>query len=107
METYSFDDLNGKVCAITGGGGVIGTALAKAIASTGAKIAILDLIEEYANKAAEQVKAEVPEATVIGVVANVLEKDSLMKAKEEINQKFGKIDILVNCAGGNSPKATT
>lgn len=107
MKQYSFDDLNGKVCAITGGGGVIGTALAKGIATTGAKIAILDLIEEYANKAAEQVKAEVPGATVIGVVANVLEKDSLVKAKEEINQKLGKIDILVNCAGGNSPKATT
>lgn len=107
MKQYSFDDLNGKVCAITGGGGVIGTALAKGIATTGAKIAILDLIEEYANKAAEQVKAEVPGATVIGVVANVLEKDSLAKAKEKINQKLGKIDILVNCAGGNSPKATT
>jgi NAD(P)-dependent dehydrogenase (short-subunit alcohol dehydrogenase family) len=107
MKTYSFDDLNGKVCAITGGGGVIGTALAQGIATTGAKIAILDLIEEYAKKAAEQVKAEVPGATVIGVVANVLEKDSLAKAKEDINQKLGKIDILVNCAGGNSPKATT
>ena len=106
MKKYSFDDLNGKVCVITGGGGIIGTALAKAIASTGAKIAILDLFKDIADKAAAQI-AEMSESTVIGVEANVLDKESLAKAKEEVNQKLGKIDILVNCAGGNSPKATT
>lgn len=106
MKTYSFEDLKGKVCVITGGGGVIGTALAKAVATTGAKIAILDLVQELADKAAAEV-SKIPGATAIGVAASVLDKESLNKAKEEINQKLGKIDILLNCAGGNSPKATT
>jgi NAD(P)-dependent dehydrogenase (short-subunit alcohol dehydrogenase family) len=106
MTSYSFEDLKGKVCVLTGGGGVIGTALAKGLATTGAKIAILDLVKEFADKTAEEV-SKIPGATAIGVAASVLDKDSLIQAKEEINQKLGKIDILINCAGGNSPKATT
>ena len=106
MNTYSFDDLQGKVCVITGGGGVIGTALAKGLASAGMKLAILDLIKELADKAAAQV-AEESGIQAIGVEASVLDKDSLIKAKEVINRKLGKIDILINCAGGNHPKATT
>jgi NAD(P)-dependent dehydrogenase (short-subunit alcohol dehydrogenase family) len=107
MKTYSFDDLKGKVCVITGGGGVIGKALVKAIATTGARIAILDLFKDLADKAAAEISSEVPGATVIGVEANVLEKESLAKAKAEVNAQLGKTDILINCAGGNSPKATT
>lgn len=106
MKKYSFDDLHGKVCVITGGGGIIGTGLAKAIATTGAKIAVLDLVKDLADKTAAEIN-DIPGATAIGVAASVLEKDSLIKAKEEINQQLGKIDILINCAGGNSPKATT
>ncbi|MBD3306892.1 SDR family oxidoreductase [candidate division KSB3 bacterium] len=106
MKQYSFDDLQGKVCVITGGGGVIGTALAKGIATAGMKIAILDLVKDLADTTAAQVN-EVPGATAIGVEASVLDKASLSRAKDEINQQFGTIDILVNCAGGNSPKATT
>lgn len=107
MKTYSFDDLKNKACVITGGGGVIGKALVKGIATTGAKIAILDLFKDLADKAAAEICAEVTGATVIGVEANVLEKESLLKAKAQVNKRLGKIDILINCAGGNSPKATT
>ena len=78
MKTYSFDDLKDKVCVITGGGGVIGKSLVKAIATTGAKIAILDLFKDLADKAAAEICDEVPGATVIGVEANVLEKESLI-----------------------------
>jgi NAD(P)-dependent dehydrogenase (short-subunit alcohol dehydrogenase family) len=106
MNTYSFDDLQGKVCVITGGGGVIGTALAKGLASAGMKLAVLDLIKELADKTAAQVVEE-SGIQAIGVEASVLDKDSLTKAKEVINREFGKIDILINCAGGNHPKATT
>ncbi len=106
MKKYSFDDLNGKVCVITGGGGIIGTELAKAIATTGVKIAVLDLIQDLAHKTAAEIH-KIPGGTAIGVAASVLDKDSLVKAREEINQHLGKIDILINCAGGNSPKATT
>lgn len=106
MKKYSFDDLRGKVCVITGGGGVIGTALAKGLAAAGVKLAIVDLLKDAADTTAGRIREEFG-TEAIGVEANVLDKTSLLKAKEAINQHFGKIHILINCAGGNSPKATT
>jgi NAD(P)-dependent dehydrogenase (short-subunit alcohol dehydrogenase family) len=106
MSQYSFDDLQGKVCVITGGGGVIGTALTKGLASAGMKLAVVDLIKDLADKTAAQVAEEFG-IQAIGVEASVLDKDSLTRAKEKINQELGTIDILINCAGGNHPKATT
>lgn len=106
MNPISFNDLNGKVCVITGGAGVIGTALVKAMASVGVKIAIADINKAVADKVAAEVSAEF-NAQVIGVEANVLDKESLQKAKEVVNEKLGPIDILINGAGGNHPTATT
>ena len=106
MKKLSFDDLNGKVCAITGGAGVIGKALVKGLASVGVKIAILDINKEMADKVAAEIKNE-SGVECIGVEANVLDKASLEKAGKEINQKLGKIDMLINGAGGNHPAATT
>lgn len=106
MKPTSFDDLKGKVCVITGGAGVLGSAMVKAIASVGTKIAIADINKEVADKVAAEIAAE-SGAEVIGVEANVLDKASLETAKAEINEKLGEIDILINGAGGNSPKATT
>jgi NAD(P)-dependent dehydrogenase (short-subunit alcohol dehydrogenase family) len=106
MNPISFSDLNGKVCVITGGAGVIGLALVKAMASVGVKIAIADINKTVADKVAAEISAEY-NAQVIGVEANVLDKESLKKAKEEINEKLGDIDILINGAGGNHPSATT
>lgn len=102
----SFDDLNGKICVLTGGAGVIGTSLARGLASVGVKTAIVDLNKEAAEKLASEIEKEFKVKT-IGVGASVLDKDSLVSAKVEINQKLGKIDILINGAGGNSPAATT
>ena len=106
MKAMSFDDLKGKVCVITGGAGVLGAAMVKALASVGMKIAIADINKEVADKVAAEIAAE-SEATVIGVAANVLDKASLEQAKNEINEKLGSIDVLINGAGGNSPQATT
>jgi NAD(P)-dependent dehydrogenase (short-subunit alcohol dehydrogenase family) len=106
MNKYSFDDLNGKVCVLTGGGGVIGSVLAKGMASVGVKLVILDIKKEFADKIAVEIKSGFG-TDAIGVEANVLEKSSLEQAKEIIVEKFGKVDILINGAGGNSPKATT
>ncbi|MCY1720030.1 SDR family oxidoreductase [Prolixibacteraceae bacterium Z1-6] len=106
MEPLSFSDLKNKVCVITGGAGVLGTAMVKAIASVGTKIAIADINKEVADKVAAEIAAE-SGAEVIGIEANVLDKASLEKAKVEINEKLGEIDILINGAGGNSPQATT
>jgi len=106
MTKISFDDLKGKVCVITGGAGVIGISLVKALASVGTKIAIVDINEELAQKVAGEIAAEY-NAEIIGVKANVLDKESLEAAKTIINNKFGAIDLLINGAGGNSPQATT
>ncbi len=106
MTKISFDDLKNKVCVITGGGGVIGKALAIGLGSAGVKTVLLDLNKEMADKVAAEVKTETGSES-IGVEANVLQKESLESAKKFINDTFGKIDMLINGAGGNSPKATS
>jgi len=106
MKKISFDDLNGKVCVITGGAGVIGVSIIRALASVGTKVAIVDINEELAQKVAAELAKEF-NAQIIGVKANVLDKASLEGAKLVINEKLGKIDMLINGAGGNSPQATT
>ena len=106
MTKISFDDLNNKVCVITGGGGVIGKALAIGLGNAGVKTALLDLNKEMADKVAAEVKSETGSES-IGVETNVLDKASLENAKAEVNVKLGKINMLINGAGGNSPKATS
>lgn len=98
-------DLSGKVCVITGGGGVLCGAFAKAIAQCGASVAILDLNEAAAKTVADEIVANGGRA--IGVSANVLDKESLESAKKIVNDTFGSVDILLNGAGGNNPKGTT
>ena len=94
-----------KTIVLTGAGGVLCSTLAIALAKQGNNIAVLDLRKEAANKVADEINADGGKA--IGVAANVLEKDSLKEAKEEINNAFGKVDILINGAGGNHPLGTT
>ncbi len=106
MKSLSFEDLKGKTCAITGGGGVIGTALVRGLASVGVKCAILDIALEPARKLAAAVKEEFG-TDALGVEANVLDRDSLSAARATINDALGPIELLINGAGGNSPKATT
>ncbi len=106
MNKISFDDLKDKVCALTGAGGVIGTSLAKGLSNAGVKLAIIDLDEAAANKTAALI-SKIYKTKTISVRADVLNKKSLDEAKEVINKKLGRIDLLINGAGGNSPKATT
>jgi NAD(P)-dependent dehydrogenase (short-subunit alcohol dehydrogenase family) len=98
-------DLNNKVCVVTGGGGVLCSAFAKALAENGAKVAVLDLRLEAAEKVAEEIVSEGGRA--IGVEANVLKPKSLKKAREKVNSELGSCDILINGAGGNHPRGTT
>ncbi|WP_400077418.1 SDR family oxidoreductase [Winogradskyella sp. R77965] len=94
-----------KTIVLTGAGGVLCSTLAEALAKEGHNIAVLDLRKEAADKVAETIKANGGNA--IGVEANVLEKESLIKSKQVVNDAFGKVDILVNGAGGNHPLGTT
>lgn len=98
-------DLKGKVSVVTGGGGILCSMFAKALAESGSKVAILDLRQEAAQKVADEINAAGGEA--IGVAANVLELESLKEAHETVLNKLGKCDILLNGAGGNDPKGTT
>ena len=98
-------DLTDKVAVITGAGGVLCGELAKALATAGAKVSVLDLDQEAANRVAGQIKSA--GGTAIAVKCNVLEKDTLELAREKIIAEFGKVDILINGAGGNKKEATT
>ncbi len=94
-----------KTIVLTGAGGVLCSTLAVALAKHGHKIAVLDLRKEAADAVANEIKANGGKA--MGIAGNVLEKDSLEKAKKEINDAYGKVDILINGAGGNHPMGTT
>lgn len=97
--------LTGKTAVVTGGGGILCSVMAKSLAKAGAKVAILDLKLEAAQKVADEINAEGGEA--IAIAANVLEPESVKAAADEVEAKFGTCDILVNGAGGNNPKGTT
>ena len=103
---YQISGVKDKVCVITGGAGVIGTSLGLGLAEAGAKVAILDFNKERANEVADFINKKTNAGT-IGIFANVLDKNLLIESKKEINSKLGKIDVLVNGAGGNAPTATT
>ncbi|MBO5689818.1 MAG: SDR family NAD(P)-dependent oxidoreductase, partial [Lentisphaeria bacterium] len=94
-------DLKDKVAVVTGGGGILCSVMAKALAECGAKVAVLDLREENAVKVAEEINAA--GFTAMGLSANVLELTSLQAAEEKIRAAWGPCDILVNGAGGNNP----
>jgi NAD(P)-dependent dehydrogenase (short-subunit alcohol dehydrogenase family) len=99
------NDLKGKVIVVTGAGGVLCSMMSKALASVGAKIALLDLHKESADKFAEEIRKD--GGVAFGYEANVLDKESLRKCHEEVLKELGPCDILLNGAGGNNPKATT
>ncbi len=97
--------LKGKIAVITGGGGIICSSMARTLAEIGVKVAVLDLNHEAVENVAKEIIDNGGEA--IAIQANVLQKDSLEKAKKHINEALGSCDILINGAGGNHPKSTT
>jgi len=101
---YSFDDLKGRNCVITGGFGVIGMALTRGLAQVGVNLAVISRSADNLAKG-EAIAAEFG-VKCIGISASTLDKAGLEAARDLIHEKLGKIDILINCAGGNSPKAT-
>jgi len=98
-------DYTGKVVVVTGAGGLICGAMARAFAQCGAKVAALDLNEEAVKKLAEEVKAE--GFIMEGYKANVLDPEALEAVHQAVLADLGPCDILVNGAGGNNPRATT
>ncbi|MCR4698278.1 MAG: SDR family oxidoreductase [Bacilli bacterium] len=98
-------DLNGKVAVVTGAGGVLCSLMAKALAACGAKVAVMDLHLGAAQAVVDEIKKD---GYIAGAYeANVLKKESLQAAHDKIVAELGPCDILINGAGGNSPKAST
>ena len=98
-------DFTGKTVVVTGAGGVLCSVMARAFAQAGAKVAALDLNEEAVKKLSDEVKAE--GYCLEGYKCNVLEPESIKAAHEAILADLGPVDILINGAGGNNPRATT
>ena len=105
MDCTFGTDLTGKVAVVTGAGGVLCKMFAATLARAGAKVAVLDLNEEAAKAASEEIVRQGYIAKAYAV--NVLDKQSLEDAHTQILEDLGACDILLNGAGGNSPRATT
>jgi len=97
--------LEGRVAVVTGGGGVLCGAMSRALGRVGVKMAVLDLIPQAAQKVADEIKAAGGEA--MAVQCDVLAKDSIEAAARRITDTWGRVDILINGAGGNKEQATT
>ncbi len=100
-----FFSLEGKVVAATGGGGVLVGEMSRGLARVGARMAVLDIVEEAAQQVADEIVAAGGQA--IGVKTDVLDKSGVEAALETILDRFGRVDVLINGAGGNRPQATT
>ena len=95
-------NLENKVVAITGAGGIICSEFAKALAECGAKVALLDINYDAAAAVAEAIGDN-----AIAIRCNCLDKESIIEAKKSINESFGAVNFLINGAGGNNPRAST
>lgn len=100
-EQFSIKD---KVAVITGAGGVLGGSIAKSFIEAGAKVVAIDIRQEQLDARIKELTANGGEA--IGILGNVLDIESLKNVANEVVSKWGRIDILLNIAGGNTPGGT-
>ena len=98
-------DLSGKIAAVTGGGGVLCSAFCRALAECGAKVAVLNRTLETAQAVATDIEADGGSALALSI--DVLDTAALERARQAIESRWGAPDILINGAGGNSPRGNT
>lgn len=103
MDYARMFDVSGRVAVVTGGGGILCGEMARALGSLGVQVAVLDLDETAARTVAGQVQG----AKAIGVRCDVLDRSSIEQAAAVVEAELGPVDILLNGAGGNNPRATT
>ena len=101
-QMYSIE---GKVAIITGAGGVLGGSVAKSFMRAGAKVVALDIRQEQLDKRIEELNA-IGNGEAMSLICNVLDIDSIKAMANKVVEKWGRIDILINIAGGNMPGAT-
>ena len=100
----SLFDVSGKVAVVTGGSGVLGSNISEGLLKAGAKVAVIGAHSDRVEKALERLRTTGGE--VCGFTCNVLDMDSLREVKEKVLAQWGRVDILVNAAGGNIPGGT-
>jgi len=107
-ELQSFYDFTGRTILVTGGAGVLGFEIARTLVECNANVVILSRNQERAEKSIAEITEDVKSnGQAIYIQGDVLAMDTLQQAKETIHSQFGDVDILINAAGGNHPKATT
>jgi len=104
MSVQNLFSVQNKVAVVTGGTGVLGSVMAKGLASAGAKVVIIGRRADAGQKLADEIKKN--GGTALSTPADVLNADQLKEARKKILNSFGAVDILVNGAGGNIPGAT-
>jgi len=103
--TTDLFDIQNRTVVITGGAGVLGSDMARALYARGAKIAILDLDQSKADALVSELLKN--PGAAIAIKTDILAEASIRDAVEQVLQKYGQIDCLINAGGGNHPKATT
>lgn len=96
--------LEGRVAVVTGGSGSLGSAIARGLATAGARVGILARTAQKIDAVAEEIRSD--GGDVLGLPADVLRRDDLVRARGTLLDRWGRIDALVNAAGGNVPAAT-
>jgi NAD(P)-dependent dehydrogenase (short-subunit alcohol dehydrogenase family) len=104
-DLHMLFDIRDQTAVITGGSGVLGSAMALALGKAGVRVAILSRHAASSTKFVQAIQAEHGDA--IGIACDALQRTDLEHACEEVLKTLGPIDILINAAGGNSPQATT
>jgi NAD(P)-dependent dehydrogenase (short-subunit alcohol dehydrogenase family) len=104
-ELTKMYDFSGKTVAITGGAGVLGSEMAGALAGCGAKVAILDMNEEAGKALIERMGERGKQ--IFFFKFNALDRESVAQTAQDVIKSMGKLDCLINGAGGNKPQATT
>jgi len=104
MSVDSWFRLDGRVAVVTGGTGALGSAMARGLAAAGARVAVLARSADVVAERARELCADGGEG--LGLAGDVLARDSLARARDRVLERWGRVDILVNAAGGNVAGAT-
>lgn len=104
MCSTNLFDISGRVIVITGGYGILGSSISKYLASQGAIVVILGRNKEKGNALVSEITAEGNQSLFLD--SDVMSEQILIRNREDIIEKYGKIDVLINAAGGNMPGAT-
>ena len=104
MDAKKLFDIKGKAAVVTGAGGVLGGSICRALAQCGVKVGVMDIRPEPTQALVKEIQKAGGEALALG--GNVLDRPSLQKERDAVLKAWGRVDFLLNYAGGNNPKAT-